>query len=125
MKKSLIQLGIAVLLIVFIWAGNLVWKNFRGAGPAIRGPSLDITKQIPNQPESGNYPLPVTGGCVVSGCSGQLCMEATDAENQGITTCEMRPEYQCYKDFGQCKRQTNSLCGWSLTEELQSCLAKY
>lgn len=66
-----------------------------------------------------------SGSCVIGGCSGQLCIEASQAEAGGITSCEMRPEYECYQNFGQCRRQANGLCGWTPTKELQSCLAKY
>lgn len=56
--------------------------------------------------------------CVVGGCSGQLCVEEGD---DGISTCEWRDEYACYKT-ARCERQQNGLCGWTQTVELDSCL---
>ncbi len=60
------------------------------------------------------------GGCVVGGCSGQLC---TDATNEPVaSTCEYRPEYSCYQN-ATCERQVNGECGWTETTELSQCLA--
>lgn len=56
--------------------------------------------------------------CVVDGCSGQLCVEE---RGDGISTCEWRDEYACYKT-ARCERQQNGLCGWTQTVELDSCL---
>ena len=60
-------------------------------------------------------------GCMVGGCSGQLCGEVTEIEGM-VTTCEFRAEYACYKQ-SQCERQTTGKCGWSQTAELMACLA--
>jgi len=59
-----------------------------------------------------------TGGCMVTGCSGQVC-----AEKELITTCEYRPEYACFKT-ATCERQPNGRCGWTPTAELKTCLEK-
>lgn len=56
--------------------------------------------------------------CVVSGCSGQLCVEEGD---EGITTCEYRAEYACYKT-ATCARQQDGNCGWNQTAALDACL---
>ncbi len=61
---------------------------------------------------------PQTSACKVAGCSGQLCVEATA---EGMSTCEYRAEYACYKT-ATCERQTNGSCGWAQTPELKSCL---
>lgn len=58
------------------------------------------------------------GGCVITGCSGQIC-----ADEQVATTCEFRPEYECYKS-AVCERQANNQCNWTLTENLVSCLGE-
>ena len=57
------------------------------------------------------------GGCVVTGCSGQIC-----ADEDMASTCEWRDEYACYQDHGVCERQLNGECGWSDTPELTMCL---
>lgn len=62
-----------------------------------------------------------SNGCVVAGCSGQLCIAADEAADI-ITTCEYRAEYACYKS-ARCELQQNGTCGWSQTAELRVCLA--
>lgn len=60
-----------------------------------------------------------TGGCMVGGCSGQLCVEEGDL---GVTTCEWLAAYGCYQTHGVCARQKNGKCGWNKTKKLQRCL---
>ncbi len=38
-----------------------------------------------------------------------------------MSTCEYREEYGCYKS-ATCERQDSGKCGWTETEELNSCL---
>lgn len=58
------------------------------------------------------------GGCYVSGCSNQIC-----SDQQGmISTCEYREEYACYQG-ARCERQSNGQCGWTMTDQLYSCLS--
>lgn len=64
-----------------------------------------------------------TNGCAVSGCSAQLCISASEAENGGgVSTCEFRAEYACYKE-AVCEPQANGQCGWTQTVALKQCLA--
>lgn len=58
-------------------------------------------------------------GCMVSGCSGEIC-----AEQEFASICEARPEHACYKT-ARCERQANGRCGWTMTEGLNSCLNKF
>lgn len=58
----------------------------------------------------------VSGGCKVTGCSGQVC-----SEEEVITTCEYKDEYACYKT-ANCERQEDGKCGWTPSEELVACL---
>jgi S-layer homology domain len=60
-----------------------------------------------------------SAGCVVGGCSGQLCVEA--GLDDVVSTCEWRNEYACYQT-AVCARQANGLCGWSQTVQLRACL---
>lgn len=62
--------------------------------------------------------VPVTNGCKIGGCSGQLCMEG-DEQIGGI--CDYQKEYGCYKKT-KCERQVNGKCGWTNTPELNACL---
>jgi hypothetical protein len=57
-----------------------------------------------------------TKPCMRTGCSGQVC-----SDEEVITTCEYRTEYECYKKAA-CERQKNGECGWTQTPELKSCL---
>lgn len=56
-------------------------------------------------------------GCVVSGCSGQLC-----AEEPMASTCEWLPQYACYR-AARCGRfGPEGACAWEPTPELAACL---
>jgi hypothetical protein len=59
------------------------------------------------------------GDCVATGCNGTLC---SDTPNDVVTTCEIKPEYACYRD-AVCERQASGACGWTQTAELTACLA--
>jgi len=54
--------------------------------------------------------------CRPTGCSGQIC-----ADSAVITTCEWRPEYECYR-AATCSAQANGDCGWVMDDELRKCL---
>ena len=56
--------------------------------------------------------------CMKTGCSGQIC-----SDEEVVTTCEYRTEYECYKK-AKCERQANGACGFTKTPELTSCLNK-
>lgn len=60
-----------------------------------------------------------TRPCVRGGCSGQLCVDEGDG---GVSTCEYRPEYACYRD-AICARQPSGACGWTPSPALAACLA--
>ena len=68
--------------------------------------------------EKGRF---VEKGCMIGGCSGQVC---TEAGNDPITTCEFRPEYACYQEnFARCEVQSDDKCGWTENNELKQCLS--
>ena len=54
--------------------------------------------------------------CKKTGCSSQVC-----SDEDVITTCEWRSEYECYRK-ATCERQANGECGWTQTPELRACL---
>lgn len=57
--------------------------------------------------------------CYVGGCSNQIC-----SGTQGvISTCEYRPQYQCYES-AECKLQPSGVCGWTQTQALTACLSE-
>jgi hypothetical protein len=82
-------------------------------GPAGRSQMLKAT-QFYLQMNSSAQLKP----CFKTGCSGQIC-----ADEEVITTCEYRTEYECYKK-AVCERQANGKCGFTKTRELTSCLAR-
>jgi hypothetical protein len=59
-------------------------------------------------------------GCIIGGCSGQLCSDAS--EGPTMSTCEWREAYGCYQEFGVCERQDGGKCGWTQTDILKQCL---
>ena len=54
--------------------------------------------------------------CMKTGCSSQVC-----SDQEVITTCEFRTEYECYKRAA-CERQRSGECGFTMTRELRACL---
>ena len=56
--------------------------------------------------------------CLKTGCSGQVC-----SDQEVITTCEYKNEYECYKK-ATCERQPNGDCGFTPTPELNACLRR-
>ena len=79
------------------------------------------SKPAPAPPSNGSgaEPPPASGACIKTGCSGTVC---TEAGNEVVTTCEMKPEYACYQQ-ATCEKQANGACGWTQTPELTACLA--
>lgn len=70
----------------------------------------------PAEGDAGGEP-PAGAECRPTGCSGIVCSDA-----DVMTTCEYKPEYACYKD-AVCTRQSDGVCGWNKTPELDACLA--
>jgi hypothetical protein len=67
-----------------------------------------------NQKPSGNKKP-----CFKTGCSRQVC-----ADEEVVTTCEYRPEYECYKR-AKCERQASGECGFTDTPELRARLRRH
>jgi len=63
---------------------------------------------------------PGAAGCVVGGCSQELCTDASAEPMASI--CMYRAEFACYKS-AVCERQVDGKCGWTQTPELKRCLA--
>ncbi len=85
------------------------------------------TSNMPIMPTAGT-PAPGTpylpsNGCEVSGCSSQLCISSEEAAaGGGVSTCEFRAEYACYRE-ATCEPQPNGKCGWTQSAQLKQCLA--
>ena len=62
--------------------------------------------------------------CIVGGCSGQLCTAKQTTESGEkdllISTCEMKPEYVCYK-ITTCGC-VDGVCDWNKNLDFTSCL---
>ncbi len=73
---------------------------------------IKLTTSAPVKPKP-------TGGCVVGGCSSQMCVDASKGDM--ATTCEYAEHYACYQT-ATCERQVNGQCGWTETPALSQCL---
>lgn len=80
----------------------------------------------PSNPTDGETAPPLDGDtmtpadraeCKPTGCSGIVC-----SDEEVMTTCEYKPEYECYKT-AVCTRQDDGQCGWTKSAELDACLA--
>lgn len=81
-------------------------------GPAGRAQALRASQFYLRASLQGGSAKP----CMKTGCSGQVC-----SDEEVVTTCEYRPEYDCYKR-ARCERQANGQCGFTQTRELTTCL---
>lgn len=83
-------------------------------GPAGRSQMLKVTQFYLRAGKSTSSLKP----CMKTGCSGQVC-----SDQEVITTCEYKTEYECYKK-ATCERQANGDCGFTPTPELTACLRR-
>lgn len=90
----------------------------RVTGPAGRSQMLKATQFYLRAKPGGTPPDNQDKPCFKTGCSGQVC-----ADEDVVTTCEFRPEYECYKT-AKCERQANGKCGFTDTPELRRCLRR-
>jgi hypothetical protein len=61
----------------------------------------------------------VQDGCVVTGCSKEVCTDAAGAG--GVASpCIYMAEFACYKT-ARCERQNGGACGWTRTPDLIAC----
>lgn len=104
-------------------AGYPIMESYPERCATPDGRSFTNEKQLPVSNENTGGSGIVANGCAVAGCSAQLCISAAEAEaGGGISTCEYRAEYACYRE-ASCEPQANGKCGWSQTTELKNCLA--
>ncbi len=83
----------------------------------------DVIRSQENLQTPTTTPLPsvqTQNNCVVGGCSGQFCLSQEESEGV-VSTCEWTQAYACYQT-AECKTQADGACGWTMTEELTSCL---
>lgn len=66
-------------------------------------------------------PTPVVGaGCELAGCSNELCVDAGTAAGR-VSKCVYLPSYACFQS-ATCEKQAGGLCGWTMTQEVSSCI---
>jgi len=68
-----------------------------------------------------SFEITNTSGCYVGGCSGQVCSDRQNDQQNIDTTCEWENEYSCYRG-ARCERQADNKCGWTMTDTLRSCI---
>lgn len=81
-------------------------------GPAGKSQTLNVT-QLYIRSEGSTALKP----CIKTGCSGEIC-----ADEEKMSTCDYRPEYECYKKAA-CERQADGNCGFTQTAEVKTCIA--
>jgi eight-cysteine-cluster-containing protein len=108
--KAILVVAAGVIVLAGGWFNRQFKENVRG--PQITPTEAAVATPIPTGDNREKE------GCVVSGCSGQICVEAG---KEVATTCEYRNAYACYKQ-GICERQPNGKCGWTMTKTLKDCI---
>lgn len=96
--------------------GNLVLEKANASGLPENSDQLIVPitfDTLVTDPNQGR----VSGGCVITGCSSQIC-----AEEDTITTCEYLEVYACYQT-AKCGRDATGQCNWIASETLTQCLA--
>jgi glucose/arabinose dehydrogenase len=73
MKKPILIIGAALLVVALAWAGAFVWQHFRGAGPAFLPPPQDVAQLIEKQEAAlaegrnlTDFPLKLPAGFTIS-----------------------------------------------------------
>jgi hypothetical protein len=74
-----------------------------------------------SKPAEPTTPPATANDCVKTGCSATVCAEPEPGK-EVVTTCELKPEYACYRDAA-CERQGDGSCGWTQSQTLTACLA--
>jgi hypothetical protein len=90
------------------------------AGPGMSDPMPPYPGVGVGEPNPSAPKAEAKDGCVVGGCSSQLCVEASNGDM--VSTCEWRESYACYQT-AMCERQSDGACGWTETPELTQCIA--
>lgn len=108
------------------WLGYMEALNAKGILPASAGqPEHALTRAemsaiISRVLRRANTSSAADRQCVRAGCSSQLCVDASVADEM-VTTCEWRETYACYQSAA-CEVQASGECGWTPTTSLNACL---
>lgn len=61
--------------------------------------------------------------CIVTGCSGEICMNQPEEGDDGIaTSCEYKKYYECYKITNCVIEKSSKSCGWEKSQKFLACL---
>ncbi|NTV44126.1 MAG: hypothetical protein HGA67_00315 [Candidatus Yonathbacteria bacterium] len=101
----------------------LVVPGYSGEHTNVPGESIPPREGVsdgssPNTTVTPSEPSRAKDGCIIGGCSSQLCV---DSGAPTMTTCEYTASYGCYRT-ATCERQRTGRCGWTNTAELTQCL---
>ncbi|MCA9582641.1 MAG: hypothetical protein KC416_12660 [Myxococcales bacterium] len=106
-------------IVGYVWDGKSCTSS---SGCTCTGKDCDSIYQDAASCEAAHSQCNQGGGtCAVGGCSGQLCYDP--ATGSGISTCEWRPEYACFKE-AICERQNDGQCGWTETPAYSQCIGQ-
>ena len=109
--------GIVALVAVYIF---FVYMSFN---TPVRPIAIDgAGSTSPASPGTSVAPTSSTvKKCVIGGCSGELCTDASAGDVQSI--CIYKDEFACYKEsFAKCEVQKSGECGWTENDEMKKCL---
>lgn len=113
---------------ILFWGGGIIFLTIVGAGVYLaltRSNTLVVTDDqgvlVDGGQKEGVVAPPQEVRCVVSGCSGQLCIDEKNVESRGVTNCIWQEEFGCYKE-ARCEPQSDGQCGWTSTSELNTCI---
>lgn len=115
-ENKILLLGVSGTIIMLLFASFGARSDFFRTRRESKPVPDELTKSL--SPTPTNI-LQESGECIVTGCSGQVC-----AKEEVVTTCEYKEIYSCFKS-ATCKIQSNGECGWTMDEELSSCLQSY
>jgi len=109
MKKEVIGIGIVVLIILVLVILYFSLTRMTSCGDCgLPKGNLTYSECVKDS------------DCAKAGCSGQLCVKASEAKTI-VTTCEWKDEYACYQS-GKCGC-VEGKCDWN--EEVNTCLKNF
>jgi len=71
---------------------------------------------------SGQASKKLNTSCVVNGCNGEICQNKNDEPVSSI--CLWKEKFVCYKT-AKCEVQKDGTCGWTMDQNLTSCLSQF
>lgn len=100
----------------FIAAGVVAFVLIAATLALIPRPSKNV-----NQPLLPSPTKQTADNCVITGCSGELCVDKKDGNVASI--CIWNDRFACVK-YSTCARQKDGKCGWTKTKQYSQCLQK-